>query len=563
MTSTYSVREIATTPFTDQKPGTSGLRKKVTVFQQPNYIENFIQAILEAIPEQQRLGGRLVIGGDGRFLVRETAEKIIHMAVANGFKHLIVGQNGLLSTPAVSCIIRKRQATGAIILTASHNPGGPQNDFGIKYNVNNGGPAPEAVTNQIFSISKTLKRYLTADFPVAFDIGQLGRIEIGDVTVEVVDSVTDYVNLMKEIFDFESIKTFVRSNPSFKVLIDSMHGVTGPYVRQIFVHELGLPIESIMNVVPSIDFNGGHPDPNLTYAKELVNRVENENIDFAAAFDGDGDRNMILGKGSFVNPSDSVAVIAANADAIPYFRKTGLKGLARSMPTSGALDRVAQAKGITLYEVPTGWKFFGNLMDAGFLSICGEESFGTGSDHIREKDGIWAVLAWLSILAHRFSLNQNFKLSAILKDHFTMFGRNYFSRYDYEEVSSEGAEAMMNILRGYAKDGSLNGKTFGEGSESYQVAKVDDFEYKDPIDGSISSQQGLRVLFTDGSRFVFRLSGTGSVGATVRLYLEKFEADPANANLDPQVALGALIQIALRISDLAKRIGREHPTVIT
>ena len=381
---------MQTKPFADQKPGTSGLRKRVKVFQQPNYTENFVQAILSSIPTGAK-GAVLVVGGDGRFYSTTAVQIIARIAAANDVSKLIVGQNGILSTPAASNIIRKYKATGGILLTASHNPGGPENDFGIKYNISNGGPAPEAITDRIYELSKSLSEYKTAFLP-DIDLTVVGSNKFGAFTVDIVDSVADYSLLMKEIYDFDLIRSFFRSSPSFKFLFDAMHGVTGPYAKQIFVDELGLPLSSVMNYIPKEDFGGGHPDPNLTYAHELVERVERENIDMGAASDGDGDRNMIIGKGTFVNPSDSVAVIAANAHMIPYFKKTGVKGVARSMPTSGAIDRVAQKKKYRFFEVPTGWKFFGNLMDAEQLSICGEESFGTGSDHIREKDGLWAVL---------------------------------------------------------------------------------------------------------------------------------------------------------------------------
>lgn len=553
--SSFSVKSVDTTPFEGQLPGTSGLRKKVTVFQQPHYTENFIQAVFDAIPQNEK--DTIVVGGDGRYFLNTAIQIIIKMAPANGVQKLVIAQNGLMSTPAVSAIIRKLKANGGIILTASHNPGGPQADFGIKYNISNGGPAPEGVTDKIFQNTKIISKYHIADLPEV-DLSKIGEIKLGSFEVSIIDSVENYVSLMKEIFDFQHLAKYVKANPDFKVLIDSMHGVTGPYVRKIFVEELGLPKSSVMNVQPSEDFNGGHPDPNLTYAKELVDRVEAEGIDFAAAFDGDGDRNMILGKKCFVNPSDSVAVIASNALCIPYFKKTGLKGLARSMPSSAALDLVAKKKGVEIFEVPTGWKFFGNLMDAGRLSICGEESFGTGSDHIREKDGIWAVLAWFSILAD--SADSKFRtVSSVLQKHFEEFGRNYFTRYDYEEVNDPKANEMMKELREKIDNGSLIGQEF----DKYKIVKADDFEYKDPIDGSVSKKQGVRVIFQDGSRFVVRLSGTGSVGATIRLYIEKYEGDRSQTNLDPQVALKPFVDIALKIIKLEEKTGRKHPTVIT
>ncbi|KAJ3298904.1 Phosphoglucomutase-2 [Borealophlyctis nickersoniae] len=533
----------------------SGLRKRVKVFEQANYTENFVQAILSAMPEGPK-GATLVVGGDGRYFLKEAIQKIIRIAAGNKVSKLIIGQNGILSTPAGSNLIRKRKATGGILLTASHNPGGPENDFGIKYNMSNGGPAPESVTDKIYQITTEITAYHSADLP-EIDLSKIGSQKFDDFEVEVIDPVDDYVALMKEIYDFASIKNFLQSRPSFKVLVDSMHGVTGPYAKRLLADELGLPESSSMNNVPLPDFGGGHPDPNLTYAHELVERVEKEGIDFGAASDGDGDRNMIVGKGAFVNPSDSVAVIAAYADAIPYFQKSGLKGLARSMPTSGAIDRVAKKKGVEFYEVPTGWKFFGNLMDAGKLSICGEESFGTGSDHIREKDGLWAVFAWLSILAHASKTNPNVGLNDILNKHYEEFGRNYFSRYDYEEVDTEKGAAVMKVLTEFINDKSNIGKNLG----GYEVAQADNFEYRDPIDGSVSKNQGIRIIFKDSSRIIFRLSGTGSQGATIRLYVEKYAAK--DYQKDTQSAIQDLIKIALDVSRLVDLTGRTKPTVIT
>ncbi|KAL2915442.1 hypothetical protein HK105_205058 [Polyrhizophydium stewartii] len=528
------ISQVPTNPFADQKPGTSGLRKRVRVFQQPHYTENFVQSILAAIPPNGPEGATLVVA------------------------KLIIGKDGILSTPAASNLIRKRHATGGILLTASHNPGGPDNDFGIKYNISNGGPAPEAVTDKIFQISKSLAHYSVANVPQV-DLSVVATHTFGAFSVEVVDSVDDYVTLVKEIYDFASIRSFLSNSPQFKLLFDAMHGVTGPYAKRIFVDELGLPISSVMNFVPKEDFGGGHPDPNLTYAHELVERVEKEGIDFGAASDGDGDRNMIIGKGTFVNPSDSVAVIAANAHLIPYFQKTGIHGVARSMPTSGAIDRVAQKKGFALFEVPTGWKFFGNLMDAGRLSICGEESFGTGSDHIREKDGIWAVLAWLSIVAKVNETKPGSSLQDILNAHYAEYGRNYFSRYDYEEVDSEGANKVMAHLTTFIdhKRDEFVGQTF----HGFTVRNIDNFKYTDPIDGSVSTNQGIRILFEDGSRIIFRLSGTGSQGATIRLYVEKYSVD--NYGQDAQAAIKELIQTALEVSRLVEFTKRESPTVIT
>ncbi|KAJ3252677.1 Phosphoglucomutase-2 [Boothiomyces macroporosus] len=545
--------KVSTTAYDDQKPGTSGLRKRVKVFQQKGYTENFIQAIMESIPAE---GATLVVGGDGRYYSKDAINIIIKIAAGNKVSKLIIGQNGILSTPAASNLIRKRKATGGILLTASHNPGGPKYDFGIKYNIGNGGPAPEAVTEKIFAVTKSITEYKMVDVP-EIDLSTVGITKHNDFQVEVVDSIVDYVQLMKEIFDFSAIKAFLTANPDFTVLFDAMHAVTGPYAKRIFVEELGLPESSIINFVPKEDFNAGHPDPNLTYAHELVELVEKNNISFGAASDGDGDRNMIIGKGTFVNPSDSVAIIAANAQVIPYFAKTGVKGLARSMPTSSAIDLVAKAKGFKIYEVPTGWKFFGNLMDANQLSICGEESFGTGSDHIREKDGLWAVLAWLSIVAHANSVKPGTSLQDVLNQHYSVYGRNYFSRYDFEEVDGIGAGKMMDLLRTLSTSSTFVGSQLGD----YTVALCDDFSYVDPIDSSVSKNQGLRVIFTDGSRIVFRLSGTGSQGATIRLYVEKYSKDETDKTT--QDAIQDLIAIALHISRLKEFTGRETPTVIT
>ncbi|KAG0023328.1 Phosphoglucomutase-2 [Podila clonocystis] len=554
-----SIQSIPTKPFDGQRPGTSGLRKRVKVFQQEHYTQNFIQATLDAIPTGAK-GATLVVGGDGRYFSKDAVQMIIRIAAGNQVSKLIIGQNTILSTPAASNLIRIRTATGGILLTASHNPGGPDNDFGIKYNMSNGGPAPEAVTEKIYEITQKLTSYKEVQLaPV--DLSTIGIQRVGDLEVEIVDSVADYVVLLKSIFDFDLIRSFFSKNPEFTVLFDGMHGVTGPYGQRIFVKELGLPQKSVMNCIPLPDFGGGHPDPNLTYAHELVERVEKENINFGAASDGDGDRNMIIGKGAFVTPSDSVAIIAAQADSIPYFRRTGVKGLARSMPTSTALDRVAAKKGYEHFEVPTGWKFFGNLMDAGRLSICGEESFGTGSDHIREKDGVWAVVAWLNIIAHA---NETKKagISDILLTHYNEYGRNFFSRYDYEEVDSEGASKMVDRLRALVSTdrAQLIGKDLGHG---FVVKDGDDFEYTDPIDGSVSKKQGVRVIFTDGSRLIIRLSGTGSHGATVRLYVEKYESNPAKYEDKTQDALRPLIQVALELSKLTEFTGRKEPTVIT
>ncbi|KAG0003351.1 Phosphoglucomutase-2 [Entomortierella chlamydospora] len=554
-----SIQSIPTKPFEGQRPGTSGLRKRVKIFQQEHYTQNFIQATLDAIPTGAK-GATLVIGGDGRYFSENAVQMIIRIAAGNEVSKLIIGQNTILSTPAASNLIRIRKATGGILLTASHNPGGPDNDFGIKYNMSNGGPAPESVTEKIYEITQKLTSYKEIALPPV-DLSTVGTQHVGNLEVEIVDSVADYLALLKNIFDFDLIKSFLHNNPDFTVLFDGMHGVTGPYGQQIFVNELGLPQKSVMNCAPKPDFGGGHPDPNLTYAHELVERVEKESISFGAASDGDGDRNMIIGKGAFVTPSDSVAIIAAQADSIPYFKRTGVKGLARSMPTSTALDLVAKKKGYEHFEVPTGWKFFGNLMDAGRLSICGEESFGTGSDHIREKDGVWAVVAWLNIIA---AANQSKRagINDILLAHYNEYGRNFFSRYDYEEVDSEGANKMVDRLRALVSTNrsELIGKDLGHG---FVVKDGDDFEYTDPIDGSVSKKQGIRIIFEDGSRVIIRLSGTGSHGATVRLYVEKYESNPSKYQDKTQDALRPLIEVALKLSQLTEFTGRKEPTVIT
>lgn len=556
---------VKTKPYTDQKPGTSGLRKRVTVFQNSaHYAENFIQSIISTTDPAERQEGTLVVGGDGRFYLKESIKLIIGIAAANGIGRLVIGQNGILSTPAVSCITRKIKAIGGIILTASHNPGGPSGDFGIKFNTSNGGPAPEAITDKIFQISKTIEEYaICPDLEV--DLGTLGKQQFDlenkfkPFTVEIIDPVEAYGNMLRNIFDFSILKELLSGPNRWKIRIDAMHGVMGPYVKKILCEELGSPANSAVNCVPLEDFGGHHPDPNLTYAADLVETMKTGEYDFGAAFDGDGDRNMILGKnGFFVNPSDSVAVIAANIFTIPYFQQTGVRGFARSMPTSGALDRVARATKIALYETPTGWKFFGNLMDANKLSLCGEESFGTGSDHIREKDGLWAVLAWLSIIAVRKQ-----SVEEILKDHWQKFGRNFFTRYDYEEVDAEAASKMMADLESMMLDRSFIGQKFSAGDKVYVVDKADNFEYSDPVDGSISRNQGLRIIFTDGSRIIYRLSGTGSAGATIRLYIDSYEKDVSKIYQEPQVMLGPLVTIALKISQLHERTGRSGPTVIT
>ncbi|KAH9930479.1 phosphoglucomutase [Epithele typhae] len=563
----YQVKEISTKPFEGQKPGTSGLRKRVKVFQQEHYTENFIQAIFDAVDCK---GKTLVIGGDGRYFSPETVQTILKIGSANGVSKFIIGQNSILSTPAASNVIRKYKAYGGILLTASHNPGGPNADFGIKYNVSNGGPAPEGVTDLIFAKTKTISTYKVIELD-PIDLSKKGFFTYGPTNVEIIDSVADYVELLQSIFDFPLIQNFLQSHSNdFKVLFDGMHGVTGPYGRAILVEALGLPASSVMNATPLPDFGGGHPDPNLTYAHELVERVEKEGIQFGAASDGDGDRNMIYGKGAFVTPSDSVAIIADWAEAIPYFKKGGIKGLARSMPTSAQIEYVAKKKGLEYFCVPTGWKFFGNLMDAGRLSICGEESFGTGSDHIREKDGVWAVVAWLNIIAYanQQTPNELVGIKELLQKHYAVYGRSFFSRYDYEEVSSEGAKKLVDALNAHISAGSLastSHKSKSTGQE-FSVSRVTNFDYTDPIDGSVSMNQGQIVSFADGSRVVFRLSGTGSQGATVRMYVERYVPADAGAEelaKDTQEGLKGLIEVALEISKLPEFLEREKPTVIT
>ncbi|RYQ93981.1 hypothetical protein Ahy_B09g100192 isoform B [Arachis hypogaea] len=538
------INSIPTKPIEGQKTGTSGLRKKVKVFMQENYLANWIQALFNSLPPEDYKNGVLVLGGDGRYFNREAAQIIIKIAAGNGVGKILVGQEGILSTPAVSA------ANGGFIMSASHNPGGPEYDWGIKFNYSSGQPAPESITDKIYGNTLSISEIKIADIPDV-DLSKTGVTKFGSFSVEVIDPVSDYLELLESVFDFQLIRSLI-SRPDFRFTFDAMHAVTGAYAKPIFVDKLGASPDSIANGIPLEDFGHGHPDPNLTYAKDLVNILYAENgPDFGAASDGDGDRNMILGRCFFVTPSDSVAVIAANArEAIPYF-KDGVKGLARSMPTSGALDRV-----------PTGWKFFGNLMDAGKLSVCGEESFGTGSDHIREKDGIWAVLAWLSIIAHR---NKDKKageklisVADVVKEHWATYGRNFFSRYDYEECESEGANKMVAYLRETASK-SKTGDKYG----SYVLQFADDFTYTDPVDGSVVSKQGVRFVFTDGSRIIYRLSGTGSAGATVRVYIEQFEPDASKHDLDAQVALKPLIDLALSLSKLKDFTGREKPTVIT
>lgn len=548
------VNLIPTQAFHDQKPGTSGLRKKVKVFQQAHYLENFVQSFFDTLSIP--VNATLVVGGDGRYHNREAIQTIIRMAAANGFARVLVGQRGILSTPASSHVIRKYQAFGGMVLSASHNQGGVNGDFGIKYNIDNGGPAPEKITDAVFAKSKLITEYKIADLP-AVDIDTLGKTAFDGLrddevfVVEIIDAVQDYADLMESLFDFDAIKALLASG--FEIKFDAMHAVTGPYAKEIFIHRLGAPAESLMNCEPSEDFGGGHPDPNLTYADALVNIMfAGENaLDFGAASDGDGDRNMILGQNFFVTPSDSLAVLAANARLVPAYAN-GLAGVARSMPTSGAVDRVAAKLNIPCFETPTGWKFFGNLMDAGKVTLCGEESFGTSSSHVREKDGLWAVLFWLNVIAVRKQ-----GVEAIVMAHWREYGRNVYSRHDYESIPVDAANNVMAHIK--SQFDRLPNQHFGR----FTVNRCDDFSYLDPIDGSVSTNQGTRILFTDGSRIVFRLSGTGTEGATLRIYLEAYEPDASKHYLDAQVALAEMIQIALQISQLEEKTGRCTPTVIT
>jgi len=539
--------EIKTTPFADQKPGTSGLRKRVPVFAQPNYVENFVQSVIDSLEGFK--GKTLVIGGDGRYHNDVAIQAIIRIAAANGFGKAMVGQGGILSTPGTSHIIRHYKAFGGFILSASHNPGGPDGDFGIKYNIGNGGPAPEKITDAVFARSKVIDRYLINDAP-DIDLSRIGTQKSGSMTVEVIDPVADYAALMQTLFDFDAIRALFKSG--FSIRYDAMHAVTGPYAKAILEGMLGAPAGSVINAVPLPDFGGGHPDPNLVYAKPLYDLLMGPNApDFGAASDGDGDRNLIIGRGRFVTPSDSLALLAANAQHAPGYRD-GLAGIARSMPTSAAADRVAEKLGIEMHETPTGWKFFGNLLDAGRVTICGEESAGTGSNHVREKDGLWAVLLWLNILAARQQ-----SVDTIVKDHWSKYGRNYYTRHDYEEVDAAIANKLVDDLR--SKLSGLVGQRFGGLTVSY----ADDFTYHDPVDGSVSGKQGIRIGFADGSRIVLRLSGTGTVGATLRLYLERYEPPHGQHDLDTQAALKPLIELAEQLAGISERTGRNAPSVIT
>ncbi|MGH6894379.1 MAG: alpha-D-glucose phosphate-specific phosphoglucomutase [Dongiaceae bacterium] len=541
------IRSIATKPFEGQKPGTSGLRRKVTVFQQPHYLENFVQALFDTI--EKPAGATLVVGGDGRFHNRAAIQTVLKMAAANGFGRIIVGRGGILSTPAVSNLIRARKAFGGIVLSASHNPGGPDGDFGIKYNVSNGGPAPEKVTDAAFAKTKTISSYKIAEAQ-DIDLDKLGETWIGETRIEIVDPVDDYAALMTRLFDFDRIKALFASG--FTMRFDAMHAVTGPYAARILDGMLGAQPGTVINGKPLEDFGGEHPDPNLVHAKHLYDlAMSAKGPDLCAASDGDGDRNLIIGKGMFVTPSDSLAILAADARLAPGYAK-GIVGVARSMPTSRAVDRVAKALGVNAYETPTGWKFFGNLLDAGMITLCGEESAGTGSDHVREKDGLWAVLLWLDILAARKQ-----SVRDIVREHWRTYGRDFYTRHDYEEVDAAAADQSVRDLR--ARLASLPGQRFGQ----YEVAEADDFAYHDPVDGSDSKGQGLRIMLKDGSRIVYRLSGTGTAGATLRIYLERFEPRAERHGEETQAALADLVALSRALPDIPARLRRNAPSVIT
>lgn len=558
--SSLKVVSKPTKPKDGQKTGTSGLRKKTKVFMEENYLANWIQSLFSALGDEAK-GQVMGLGGDGRYFNKEAVQIILKLAAGNGIKKVVVGKEGIMATPAMSALIRRRKLYGGLIMSASHNPAGPDEDWGIKFNYSSGEPAPEKITNQIYEYTQNITELKMAEIEDV-DLDKVGTSTFGDFEVEVVDYTEDYFAILREVFDFDMLKKFL-SRSDFKMTYDALHAVTGAYAAPLFVDLLGGEASALRNAEPMEDFAGGHPDPNLTYAKELVDIMWGEGApDFGAASDGDGDRNMILGNKFFITPSDSVAMIAANAQAaIPYF-SGGLKGVARSMPTSAALDRVAEKLGLKHFEVPTGWKFFGNLMDSDQCSICGEESFGTGADHVREKDGLWAVLAWLSILAYKNKdVPEGGKLVTvrdIAMEHWKAFGRNFFSRYDYEGVESEKAEAMMAHLRDVISK-AKKGDAYGD----YKLEYADDFEYKDPVDGSIASKQGLRFVFTDGSRFVFRLSGTGSAGATIRMYVEQYSDDASKFDMDALDALKPIIDIALETSQLQAKTGRKEPTVIT
>jgi len=544
-----NITTIASTPYAGQKPGTSGLRKKVTVFQQPHYLENFVQSIFDVASELK--GGLLILGGDGRYYNTQAIQIILKIAAANGVDKVMVGENGLLSTPAVSCLIRKYQADGGIILSASHNPGGADGDFGIKFNIANGGPAPTTFTDAVYEASKNIREYRIADTEDVH-LDRQHSCYMGGMQIEVINPVSDYADLMQHLFDFAKIKSLFTTG-MLTMCFDAMHAVTGPYAREIFEKRLSANLNAVINGTPLEDFGGGHPDPNLAHAKDLVARLNaGPNAPgFGAASDGDGDRNMILGRNFFVNPSDSLAIMTANAHLLPGYA-LGIRGVARSLPTSRAVDKVAETMGIDCYETPTGWKYFGNLLDAKRITLCGEESFGSGSDHIREKDGIWAVLFWLNLIV----IKQQ-SVEEITRAHWQRYGRHFYTRHDYEAIDSNDADALMENLRALSK--TLAGKEFANG----KVILSDDFSYTDPVDKSVTEKQGVRILFEDESRIVFRLSGTGTEGATLRIYIERYVSDVAHHDLPTQDALAELIGIANEICDIRNRCGRDQPDVIT
>ncbi len=541
------VNTVATQPIDGQKPGTSGLRKKTRVFMGPHYLENFVQSIFDGIGGAA--GKTFVLGGDGRFFNKRAAQVILRMAAANGAARVIVGRDALLSTPAASHLIRLNKTDGGIIMSASHNPGGEDEDFGVKFNMSNGGPAPEGVTNAMFARTTEITSYKILEAQDV-DISTVGETMLGEMKVSVVDPVADYADLMETLFDFDAIRAMIKGG--FRISFDAMCAITGPYGTEILENRLGASPSTVVHGTPLPDFGGMHPDPNPTWAHELMDTMNGDNApDFGAASDGDGDRNMIVGPKVYVSPSDSLAVLAANAHLAKGYTG-GLAGVARSMPTSAAADRVAEKLGLPCYETPTGWKFFGNLMDDGRVTLCGEESFGTGSNHVREKDGLWAVLMWLNILAAR-----KMSVAEIMQDHWATYGRNYYSRHDFEAIETEKADALITALR--AKLADLPGQTV----QGMTIAEADDYAYNDPVDGSVSAHQGVRVMFEGGARFVIRLSGTGTSGATMRLYLESLETDPAKFDQDPQKALAAIIAAAHQIADIAAHTGRDAPDVTT
>ncbi|MFQ3312624.1 MAG: phosphoglucomutase [Colwellia sp.] len=546
-------KDVKTQAFDDQKPGTSGLRKKVTQFQQVGYLENFVQAVFNTIAPCA--GKSLVLGGDGRFYNREAIQVIIRMAIANGFSRILVGKGGILSTPAASCVIRKHQTCGGIILSASHNPGGPDEDFGIKFNGENGGPAPEKLTDEIFQQTLSITHYQTIDAEDV-ELDQLASVQIAQTQIDIIDPVIDYADLMESMFDFDAMRSLFKQD-DFRLCFDAMHAVNGPYAKEILERRLGAAAGTVINGIPLTDFGGGHPDPNLVHAHELVNLLHGDDaLDFGAASDGDGDRNMVLGKNFYINPCDSLAILTANADCIPAYSK-GISGVARSMPTSRAVDRVATAMNIPCYETPTGWKFFGNLLDAGKITLCGEESFGTGSDHVREKDGLWAVLFWLNLIAIKKQ-----PVSDIVRNHWAKYGRDYFTRHDYEAVDSADAQEMIRQLK--EKIPSLPGQTFlDSNSAGLTIESADDFQYIDPVDNSKTTAQGVRVYLNNGGRIVFRLSGTGTQGATLRVYLDCYQNNAELLEQDTQEALSELIQVADTLAGIKRFTGREKPDVIT